>query len=169
MPPRDSTGGKIEKLGAASGNPYYLRAMILCSVDQSGRVFTIGYHGHIKAVDMQRGVATIKELAVRLKPGFLLLTDLTNLQSMDASCAPLIGTAMELFSAKGIARVARVMPDANKDIGFSLIGHFHLHPSVTVQTHPTLADAVESFLCEERLPAEIGAHPSDDSRQIPLP
>jgi anti-anti-sigma regulatory factor len=83
-----------------------------------------------------------------LKPGFLLLTDLSNLESMDASCAPDLGTLMDVCSARGMSTVVRVIPDPDKDIGFDLISHFHHHPSVKTQTHKSLAEAMESLYLE---------------------
>ncbi len=58
--------------------------------------------------------------------------------------------------------VVRVIPDPNKDIGFDLISHFHLHPPVRTQTHATLADAIKSLLPEENLPDETVEILSDD-------
>jgi hypothetical protein len=89
-----------------------------------------------------------------LKPGFLLVTDLSNLESMEASCAPELGAIMDLCSAKGMLTVVRVIPDPNKDIGFDLISLFHLHPPVKTQTHESLAEAIKSLLPEESPPKE---------------
>jgi hypothetical protein len=83
-----------------------------------------------------------------LKPGFLLLTDLSNLESMEASCAPELGAIMDLCSAKGILTVVQVIPDPNKDIGFDLIACFHHDPPVRTQTHTSLAEAIKSLRIE---------------------
>jgi hypothetical protein len=83
-----------------------------------------------------------------LKPGFFLLTDLSNLESMEASCAPEVGAIMDLCSERGMLTVVRVIPDPNKDIGFDLISRFHLPPQVKVQTHASLAEAIKSLLAE---------------------
>ena len=122
--------------------------MILCKVDESGGVLTMSYSQHIGADEMRRCLGTVRDLMDNLKPGFLLLTDLSNLESMDASCAPELGAIMDLCSAKGMLTVVRVIPDPNKDIGFDLISHFHLHPPVKTQTHESLAEAIKSLLAE---------------------
>jgi len=122
--------------------------MILCKVDESGRVLTMSYSQHIGAGEMRRCLGTVRDLVDRLKPGFLLLTDLSNLESMDASCAPELGAIMDLCSATGMSTVVRVIPDPNKDIGFDLISHFHLPPPVKTQTHESLAEAIKSLLSE---------------------
>lgn len=131
--------------------------MILCKVDESGRVLTMSYSQHIGADEMRRCLGTVRDLMDNLKPGFLLLTDLSNLESMEASCAPELGAIMDLCSAKGILTVVQVIPDPNKDIGFDLISHFHHDPPVKTQTHASLAEAIKSLQPEssETTPADI--------------
>ena len=138
----------------------YFEDMILCNVDESGRVLTMSYNRHVGADDMRRCLGTVRGLMERLKPGFFLLTDLTNLDSMDPACAPELGAVMDLCSAKGMLTVVRVIPDPSKDIGFDLISHFHLHPPVQTQTHESLADAIKSLLLAESSPDEPSAFPS---------
>jgi hypothetical protein len=133
---------------------HYPCDMILCNVDESGRVLTMSYNRHVEAEDMRRCLGTVRDLMGQLKPGFFLLTDLTNLDSMEASCAPELGAIMDLCSAKGMLTVVRVIPDPTKDIGFDLISHFHLHPPVKTQTHESLADAIKSLLPVEASPDE---------------
>lgn len=119
--------------------------MILCKVDEAGGVLTMSYSQHIRADEMRRCLGTVRDLMDNLKPGFLLLTDLSNLESMDASCAPELGAIMDLCSAKGMSAVVQVIPDPNKDIGFDLIACFHHDPPVKTQTHASLAEAIKSL------------------------
>jgi len=120
--------------------------MILCKVDKSGRVLTISYSHHVGVEDIRRCLGTVRDLMGQLKPGFLLLTDLSNLESMDASCAPELGALMDVCSARGMSTVVRVIPDPDKDIGFDLISHFHLPPPVKIQTHEGLAEAINNLI-----------------------
>jgi len=122
--------------------------MILCKVDESGRILTMSYSQHIGADEMRRCLGTVRDLMDDLKPGFLLFTDLSNLESMDASCAPELGAIMDLCSTIGVATVVRVIPDRNKDIGLDLISRFHLHPQVKTRTYESLAEAIKSLLTE---------------------
>ena len=132
--------------------------MILCNVDAAGKVLTMSYNQHVGAEDMRSCLGTVRDLMENLKPGFFLLTDLSNLVSMEASCAPDIGAIMELCSAKGMSAVVRVIPDPNKDIGFDIISQFHHHTPVKTQTHESLAEAIKSLLTE--------ASPSEESAAI---
>jgi anti-anti-sigma regulatory factor len=91
-----------------------------------------------------------------LQPGFLLLADLSTLESMDASCAPELGAIMDLCSAKGVSAVVRVIPDRSKDIGLNLISRFHLHPKVKTQTYESLAEAINSLLAEPLMTSPTG-------------
>ena len=132
--------------------------MILCNVDESGRVLTMSYSGQVAAEEMRRCLGTVRDLMHQLKPGFFLLTDLTNLECMEPDCAPELGAIMDLCSTKGMSTVVQVIPDPKKDIGFDLISLFHHQPPVSTQTHQSLADAIKSLLLQERQPDE----PSDD-------
>jgi len=124
----------------------YICRMILCSVDELGGVLTMSYSQHVGDEEMRRCLGTVRDLMSRLKPGFLLLTDLSNLESMDVSCAPELGAIMDLCSAGGMLSVVQVIPDPNKDIGFDLISRFHHDPPVKTQTHKSLAEAIQSLL-----------------------
>jgi hypothetical protein len=84
----------------------------------------------------------------QLKPGFLVLSDLTNLESMDGSCAPELGAIMDLCCARGMSTAVRVIPDPSKEIGFNIISRFHLQSQVKTRTHASLAEAIKSLLTE---------------------
>jgi hypothetical protein len=98
----------------------------------------------------------------QLKPGFLLLTDLSNLESMDASCAPELGAVMDLCSARGMLSEVRVIPEPSKDIGFVLISRFHHNPPVKTQTYQSLAEAIKSLRAAAGPPGELVEIPSQD-------
>ncbi len=108
----------------------------------------MSYGQHVDAADMRRCLGTVRDLMEQLKPGFLLLTDLSNLESMDASSAPELGAVMDLCSAKGMLSEVRVIPEPSKDIGFVLISRFHHNPPVKTQTYQSLAEAIKSFRAE---------------------
>jgi anti-anti-sigma regulatory factor len=126
--------------------------MILCNVDDSGEILTMSYSGHVAAEEMKTCLEAVRGLMDQLKPGFFVVTDLSNLESMEASCAPDLGAIMELCSAKGVSAVVRVIPDPKKDIGFDLISKFHHDPPVRTETHESLASAIKSLL---KVPTEV--------------
>ena len=106
----------------------------------------MSYSAHVDAADMKRCLGTVRDVIPKLKPDFLLLTDLSCLQSMDADCAEDVGAIMDLCVEGGMKTVVRVIPDPQKDIGFALISRFHHHPNVRTRTYENLAEAVQSFL-----------------------
>jgi len=130
--------------------------MIICEADKSGEVITVSYSQRVSVEDMRRYSEKVRELLPRIKPGFLLFSDLTSLESMDPDCAPELGALMELFCESGMATVVRVIPDPYKEIGINLISRFHLQSQVKVQTHESLAEAIKSLLCER---PEVFAQP----------
>jgi len=127
----------------------------------------MSYSQHIGAGEMKRCLGTVRDLMDNLKPGFLLLTDLSNLESMEASCAPDLGAIMDLCSAKGILSVVQVIPDSNKDIGFDLISRFHHDPPVKTQTHESLAAAIKGLQAAILPPAALvdAASPNEIDRK----
>ena len=125
--------------------------MILVNVDASKRVLEVSYCHHVDALQALKFVERMRMLLEDIEPGFLLFTDLSDLESMDAACAPHLGAAMELCEAKGLKTVVRVIPDPRKDIGFALISLFHYGPNVCTKTYDNLAEAMSGIpACGDR-------------------
>ena len=130
----------------------------------------MSYGQHVGAEDMRRCLGTVRDLMGQLKSGFLLMTDLSNLESMEPSCAPELGAVMDLCSARGMLTEMRVIPDPSKDIGFVLISRFHHHPPVKTETYESLAEAIKSLCTEALPPGESAEIPSSDEAAIePIP
>jgi hypothetical protein len=120
--------------------------MIFASVDNSGHVLTITYGRRVGRAETRAALRTLEELAPRLKPGFILLSDLTMLDSMEEDCAEDIGAMAEVLDRHGIATIVRVIPDPTKDIGLNIISMFHFHLPVKVHTRDNLAEAISLLL-----------------------
>ena len=123
--------------------------MVSCSADESGRILTISYSRHVGPADMRAALETLRGLLARLKPGFVLFSDLTNLESMDPACATDLGAAMHLLSEGGMANAVRVIPDPAKDIGFNILSVFHFQHPVKVHIRENLAEALKCVLLIE--------------------
>jgi hypothetical protein len=119
--------------------------MFHAEVDMSKRLMTMSFAQHVGAGEMKSCLERVRSMLVDVKPGFRLLTDLSSLESMAASCATDLGEMMNLCNGKGISAVVRVVPDPRKDIGFALMSQFHYGKHVEVTTYDTLADAVQSL------------------------
>jgi hypothetical protein len=123
--------------------------MISCSADESGHILSLSYSGHIRPAEVKRALQSVQALAPRLKPGFVLLSDLTNLDSMEPACAADLGAIAEQLSSYGIASVIRVIPDPAKDIGFNIVSIFHFRQPIKVHTRGNLAEAIKCLLLTE--------------------
>jgi hypothetical protein len=62
---------------------------------------------------------------------------------MDQECAVEIGRSMDQIRVAGVGLIVRVIPDASKDIGMSILSVFHYPHELTVLTCATLAQALE--------------------------
>lgn len=52
---------------------------------------------------------------------------------------------MELLGRHGVSKVARVIPDPGRDIGFNILSIFHYSRSVKIHTCPTREEADQCF------------------------
>jgi hypothetical protein len=119
--------------------------MYQVTTDQARNLILITFLGQVGPAEVAEGrVAVIAALAA-LQPGFRLLTDLTGLEAMEYACAPEIETTMDLYRLKGVAEVVRVVPDARKDIGFTVMSYFHFDPATPVRTFASRAEALEKL------------------------
>jgi len=115
--------------------------MIKFEVDRPRNLFVIRYHGDIAPGEVEKGLEEIRAVLANFQPGFRLLGDFSELASMDVGCAPFVEQAMDLFNAKGIALVVRVIPDPHRDIGLNIMSIFHYRGDVQIFTCKTLSEA----------------------------
>jgi hypothetical protein len=99
--------------------------MILITSNKSKRLLYVSYIGRIQAAEFEDGLVDLKEQLAGLSPGFHLLADLSQLESMELECVPGLGRVMELIGHAGVDFVVRVIPDPHKDIGFNILTIFH--------------------------------------------
>ena len=117
--------------------------MIKFEVDEPKRLLVIRYHGAVGPEETEKGLDQIKSGLAKLKSGFRLLADLTELESMNVACAPHIEEAMDLCNEKGASLVVRVIPDPHRAIGLQIMSIFHYGGDVQIITCESLAEAEE--------------------------
>ncbi len=115
--------------------------MFEASADPKKRLLRVKFAQHVTADEARRGAEQLKNLVKELESGFCLLTDLSELDSMDPECAASIERTMDLCNKKGVARVVRVIPDPHKDIGLSIMSLFHYRRDVPIVTCETMEEA----------------------------
>ena len=100
------------------------RAVI--TVDPSRNLVKISFAGDIGVAEIRDYETDVGLILATLGRDFLLVTDLTDLNSMDVLCAPFIRRTMDQFRSHGVGRVVRIIPDRRKDIGFNIMSSSRL-------------------------------------------
>jgi hypothetical protein len=109
------------------------------------KILHIHFRGIVTAPDMKAHVERMREVLLKIGPGFLLVTDLTSLEEMDVEAVRDITRTMDLCIDAGVKRVIRVIPDPDKDIGFHLLSITHYRGHVPIATFATLNEAKAAF------------------------
>jgi anti-anti-sigma regulatory factor len=117
--------------------------MIEIENDNAKNLFTIRYHGRVDADETEQWLAPMQAGVAKLRSGFALLVDLTDLESMDLGCAPHIREMMEFCNGRGVSTVVRVIPDPRRDIGMEIMSRFHYAGNVRIVTCATIEEATK--------------------------
>jgi anti-anti-sigma regulatory factor len=117
--------------------------MFTVKLDQSVNALTISYGGQVTRDETRLCAEEVRLALAILQPGFRLVVDLTELQSMEVACSPLIANIMELCNSAGVAEVIRIIPDPTRDIGLQIMSFFHYGSDVYIRTCASLAEAME--------------------------
>jgi anti-anti-sigma regulatory factor len=127
--------------------------MYAVELDQSKRLLVISAARRVTAEQVKAVAQRVRELVQDIAPGFRVLVDFRWLDLMDSAAAPHLAEIMEALTEKGVAYVARVMPDPHKDIGLNILSQFHYGPQIQIATFATLADALQSVAAKPDSPS----------------
>ncbi|HEY1663432.1 MAG TPA: hypothetical protein VGI03_13520 [Verrucomicrobiae bacterium] len=117
----------------------YVAHMVVVTSNKAKQLLYFDYSGRVRPEELERIEPDVQSLAAELTPGFRVLVDLTNLDSMNLDCLKGLGRLMEMAEKSGVGLIVRVIPDPLKDIGFNILTIFHYaqHPQiVTCKTMP---------------------------------
>ena len=95
--------------------------MFLAASNKAKQLLVMRYCDHVTAAQLKAGFSDLKTLLAELSPGFRVLADCSQLESMGQDCVPEISAGMELIDAHAPARLVRVIPDPSKDIGLNIL------------------------------------------------
>jgi ABC-type transporter Mla MlaB component len=98
------------------------------------------YHGTVDAVEMHDHLGELTELVRALPPGFVLATDLSEVELIRSECVPLLREVMENLRGAGVGTVVRLIPRPERDIGFAILSVFHYSSNVHCVTCETRAE-----------------------------
>lgn len=110
-------------------------------IDQAANLLQLRYSGQVDAAQTQLCAKECEAVVQKLRPGFRLLTDLSQLERMDLACVPHIKRMMDLCNKAGVELVIRVIPDPRKDIGLNIMSLFHYRKRVRIVTCERLEEA----------------------------
>ena len=75
--------------------------MILAAANKLKQILWINYIGHVVPEDLKQCREDLEVLLVDLRPGFRLMVDLSQMESMGLDCRTELGAIMELISLAG--------------------------------------------------------------------
>jgi hypothetical protein len=119
--------------------------MFKVDVDKEANLLSFHYAGQVGVAELQEREREIQLALADLQPGFRLLTDLTNLESMDLKCVPQINKVMDLCNKQGVSLIVRVIPNPQKDIGLTIMSLFHYHRRVHIVTCKSISEANQAL------------------------
>jgi hypothetical protein len=116
--------------------------MFSIEANDAERLIKITWSGHVNLDEMRRCADEIGVTASKLLPGFRVLVDMTDLESMDYTGAPYIGSIMDVCVTKQVEHVVRVIPNPHKDIGMNIMSYLRYGSKVRVTVCENRADAM---------------------------
>lgn len=99
------------------------------------------FRGVIKPIHVADAVGHVQTEVSKLGAGFVLVTDLSELDSMDLECFREVTRMMDVCFAAGLGKVIRIIPDPQKDIGFQMLALVHYRGKIPSMTCTMRADA----------------------------
>jgi hypothetical protein len=115
--------------------------MVLVTSNKEKQLLCYNYIGDVHPHQLVGAEEDVRALAVELKPGFRILADLSELDSMDLDCLKGLGRLMELSDKSGVGLIVRVVPDPHKDIGFNILTIFHYANRPQIVTCKSMEEA----------------------------
>ena len=125
--------------------------MFYVVADKSKQLLTMTFSRQVSMEEMKSCLDETECSLADMEPGFQLLTDLSNLESMEATCTDYIGQIMDLCSTKGVSAVFRVVPNPHTDLGYTLMSLFHYSRDVRTMTFDNLTEAMQSLAPEDTI------------------
>ena len=117
--------------------------MFSIEANDDERLLKINWLGQVDSDELRRCADEIGVTASKMRPGFRVLVDMSDLESMDYAGAPYIGLVMDLCVAKQVEHVVRVIPNPHKDIGLNIMSYLRYRSKVRVTICENMAEAMQ--------------------------
>ena len=115
------------------------------AADPARNLLQLSFTGGIGLTEIEYYEKTVEEALAKMPSEFHLVTDLTDLQSMEILCVPYIERTMDRIRRRGVARIVRIIPDPHKDIGFNIMSLFHYPHGLMILTCANQDEAEEAL------------------------
>ena len=124
--------------------------MIDLLINRDGDLLIWHFRDSVDSSQIEKYYHQIKSIIRKTTPGFTLITDLSELKSMDTECTDFIGASMDLINQAQVSRVYRVISNSEIDIGWNILAKFHYDMTrVQIQIMPTFYEAIRKFIVEK--------------------
>ncbi len=132
-------------MALATGQPWakiiVVKTRVLVAADPARNLLHLSFVGEIGLPEAEYYEKAVEEALAAMSGGFYLLTDFTELKSMEVLCVPYIERTMDRIRSHGVARIVRVIPDPRKDIGYNIMSLFHYPHGLLIVTCENKAEA----------------------------
>ena len=105
--------------------PTRLIPVLQITSNKMKQLLHIRYFGPVQLEEFQRSREDLTTQLKELSPGFRLLADFSQMESMGLDCTPELGRMMDLIGRAGVDLVVRVIPEPGRDIGMNILTVFH--------------------------------------------
>jgi len=119
--------------------------MVLVTSNKHQKLLFLNYVQQVSVADLATARTEIAALLGDLPSGLRLLSDLSQLESMDPEGLGEIGATMDLINQTGVSLIVRVIPDPTKDIGLNILTVFHYPRHPRIITCRSLTEALRKL------------------------
>jgi anti-anti-sigma regulatory factor len=119
--------------------------MFQVAFDKKKSLLKISFAQHVGEDEAKVSWEKVEGVLADVQQPFQLLTDLSEMESMDLACRSYIDKTMDLCNQKGVQSVVRVIPDQRKDIGLNIMSLFHYGRGVRIVTCETMEQARQAL------------------------
>ena len=123
----------------------YRQRMILVTSSQAKNLLSVSYIGRVRLADFQKNAADFTAQMATMPKRYNLLSDFSQLDSMDLDCAAEMGRLMKVIGQSGAGLIVRVIPDPSKDIGMNILTAFHFRGHPTIVTCQNMREAMKAL------------------------
>lgn len=106
--------------------------MFLVEIDKTRNLLHYTIAETFDEADGKKCLETVRRALEDLQPGFVILTDVRYLQSIDPAAMHYVKEIMNISNAKGVSRIVRIVPKSTEDFGLNVLSVFHYDRSIPI-------------------------------------